>query len=323
MSEELTVLKPQSLAVMGGVGLGSAIFKTRPATIELVPRTTRQTGAIPGTFRNMMTNEVIGITDEEGKVVKNEFKAVLLAVPQPQREWYKNDGKTFSADMKQCFSLDNVQPHPKAKNPPAMFCATCPKGDINWQKWRDGGRTPDLLPQCQMYYHLVLAERNSQQRYYMNVKGKSVKQFRDAMEMQMGPLLEKMAANVVMINRSRGYKLNKNTGQFDFVGLPEGVTEKLPAEPMPNIFDISFTVYATEDKDKNLIMGFKDFARMKPEDRKEFGALYQEYMEQRQQFQEAATQAAVTEQKQADDAVSEVVDAEYIASDGKDAPITL
>src|SRR5579885_2029782 len=217
MSEELTVLKPQSLAVMGGVGLGSAIFKTRPATIELVPRTTRQTGAIPGTFRNMMTNEVIGITDEEGKVVKNEFKAVLLAVPQPQREWYKNDGKTFSADMKQCFSLDNVQPHPKAKNPPAMFCATCPKGDINWQKWRDGGRTPDLLPQCQMYYHLVLAEHNSQQRYYMNVKGKSVKQFRDAMEMQMGPLLEKMAANVVMINRSRGYKLNKNTGQFDFV----------------------------------------------------------------------------------------------------------
>lgn len=321
-SNSLVVLNTNAAMQLGGVGMGAAIFKTRPATIELVPRSTRQENAVPGTFRNMMTNEIMGVTDDTGKVVKNEFKAVLLAVPQPQREYYENDGKTFSKDMKQCFSTDNVQPHPKAKNPPAMFCATCPKGDINWAKWRDGGRTPDLLPQCQMYYHLVFAERVTQQRYYMNIKGKSVKAFKDAMEMQMGPLLEKIAANVVMINRSRGYRLNKNTGQFDFVGLPEGVTEQLPPEKMPNIFDISFTVYANKDKDGNIIMGFKDFARMKPDDQKEFGALYQEYMEQRQAYQQAATQAA--EVAEGDAAVSEVVEGEYVASeDGKDEPITL
>lgn len=318
----LVVLNNNPLAI-GGVGLGSSLFKARPSTIELVPKSTRQEGAIPGTFRNISTNERFGVTDANGNVVKDEFKAVLLAVPQEQREYYLNDGKTYSKDMKECFSLDNVQPHSRAKNPPAMYCSTCPKGDINWKAWREGGKTPNLLPPCSMYYHLFLAERTTQSPYYMNVKGKSVMHFKNAMETQMAGLLAKISANVVLINKNRGYKLNKNTGVFEFVGLPEGQTERVAPEPLPNIFDIVFTVYSTKDKAGDIVMGFKDFVRLKEEDRKDFGALYQEFLNRKNKPEQEALPAA-SEEAQGNDAVSEPVEGEYVASpSGKDEPISI
>ena len=321
MSDNSLVVLNNNPLAMGGVGLGSSLFKARPSTIELVPRTTRQEGAVPGTFRNITTNEQFGIADAEGKI-KPEFRAVLLAVPQEQREYYLNDGKTFSKDMKECFSLDNVQPHGKAKNPPAMYCATCPKGDVNWKTWREGGKTPNLLPPCSMYYHLFLAERTTQSPYYMNVKGKNVTIFKNAMETQMAGLLAKISANVVLVNKSRGYKLNKNTGLFEFVALPEGQTERQAPEPLPNIFDIVFTVYSTKDKAGDIVMGFRDFVRMKDEDRKEFGALYEEFLNRKNQAQNALP---ASEETQGNDAVLEAVEGEYVEepATGKDAPITI
>jgi hypothetical protein len=319
--DKLVVLNNSNPLAMGGVGLGSALFKAKPSYIQLVPKSTRQEGAIPGTFRISSSGERIGVTDANGNVIKDEFKAVLLAVPQEQREYYLNDGKTYSKDMKECFSLDNVQPHSKAKAPPAMFCGTCPMGDINWKKWREGGKTPDLLPKCQMYYHLFIAERSTQTPYNLDVKGKSVLVFKTAMETQMSGLLAKIQANAVMINKSRGYKLNKNTNVFEFVGLPEGVTEQVAPEPLPNIFDIVFTVYSTK-KDGDIVMGFKDFARMKAEDRQEFGGLYAEFLQRKQErAEQAALTEGVSEEEQGNAAVTEVVEGEYVA--GKDEPITI
>jgi hypothetical protein len=316
--DKLVVLNNQNPLALGGVGLGSTLFRAKPSYIQLVPKSTRQDGAIPGTFRISSSGERLGVTDENGNVVKDEFKAVLLAVPQEQREYYFNDGKNYSKDMKECFSLNNVEPHSKAKNPPAMFCGTCSMGDVNWKKWREGGKTPDLLPKCQMYYHLFIAERSTQTPYNLDVKGRSVSIFKTAMETQMSGLLAKISANAVMINKSRGYKLNKNTGTFEFIGLPTDGAEPQAPEPLPNIFDIVFTIYSTK-KDGDIVMGFKDFARMKEEDRKEFGGLYAEFLQRKQERAEQAAEAeSANEETQGNEAV---VEGEYVA--GKDEPITI
>jgi hypothetical protein len=319
--DKLVVLNNQNaLAPQGGVGMGSTLFCTKPSYFELVPKTTRQDGAIPGTIRNMASGQRMGVEDENGNIVKDEVKLVLLAVPQEHREYYLNDGKTWSKEQKQCFSLDNVQPHARAKNPPAMFCATCPMGDINWEKWRKGGKTPDMLPKCQMFYHLFVAERSTQTPYFANIKGKSVTVFKNAMETQMGPLLEKLKANAVAINRTRGYKLNKNTFMFEFIGLPEGQTERQPAVPLPNIFDIVFTAYVNKTGG-DLMWGFKDFMQMKAEVREEFGSLYAEFLQRNAERMAQQDALPASEEAQGDAAV---VEGEYVESTvAKDAPITI
>lgn len=318
----LVVLQPSALQV-GGAGLDAPFFKARPQSIELVSKATRQEGAQPGKFRVVTTNEHF-----------DELRVVLLAVPQPQREWYDNDGKTYSSDLKKCFSTDNVRPHPKAKEPQAMLCATCPKGDINWEKWRQT-RSPQDLPPCSMYYHLFLAEKNTQTPYYLNVKGTSVNPFRQAMETQMGALLMKLMANTKALNKQRGYSYNAQSNSFyPTPGFVPDLTENNAQEvadkkalqeqgpvPMPNIFDIVFTVYVTQkEKGGPFVMAFKDFKYLgSAEERAEFGALYMEYLNRKTQQK---TQPAVDEQAEADAQVTEStssgpVEGEYV----KDEPI--
>jgi hypothetical protein len=311
----------QKAITTGRVGLGSSLFQSRPSTIELVPKSTRQEGAIPGTFRRVDNNERLGTSDENGNIVKDEIRVVIIGDPESHREYYLNDGKTYNKEQKICFSTDNIQPHSFAKVPQAMYCETCPMGDINWKKWREGGKTPNLLPPCSKFWHLFIAERNTQVAYYLNVKGKSVKLFEDAMRMQMTPLLDRIDSNAVMINKSRGYKLNKNTGAFEFVGEGQATA---PPEPRPNVYDIAFTIYSNR-KDGDIVMGFKDFMRMKPEDRLEFGGLYDDFVN-RKKAQKAAP--AMSEEAQGDAAVTEEIEGEYmdspaVSTGGKDEPITI
>ena len=203
MSESL-VTQNNALS-LGGIGMGASLFKAKPSMLELVHTTTRQEGAKPGQFRVISTNEHLGTS----------IRAVLLAVPQPQREWF--DGAEFKKENKQCFSLDGVRPHPRAANPPAMFCRTCPKGDLNWEKWRKT-HDPKDLPPCGAYYHLLIADRSSQTPYYLNVKGKSFLPFRQAMEQQMSGMLAKIFANVKVQNKARGYTFVQ--AQNSFVPTP-------------------------------------------------------------------------------------------------------
>jgi hypothetical protein len=252
-----------------------------------------------GEFRVISTNEHLGTS----------IRVVLLAVPQEQREWFKDPTK-FTKENKACFSLDGIQPHSRAQEPPAMYCKTCPKGDINWEKWRKT-KNPADLPPCGAYWHLLVADRTTQTPYYMNVKGKSYLPFKQAMEQQMSGLLAKVFANVKAENKKRGYTLvnlqDAPNGpvyqQFrptpGFV-LPEGVTVQQPAEPLPNIFDISFEITSSSKDGGPFVMGFSKFMLMKPEDKAEFGNLYLELQQQRTQAQvepseEAEAAAAVSE----------------------------
>jgi hypothetical protein len=291
MSEALTISNNDALQ-LGGIGMGAGLFRARPSMLEMVHTSTRQEGAIPGQFRVISSNEHLGAS----------IRVVLLAVPQQQREYFR-DPAVFSKENKACFSLDNVRPHTRAVDPPAMYCATCPMGDIRWNNWRKT-KDPADLPKCQMYYHLLVADRATQTPYYLNIKGKSVLPFKTAMEQQMSGLLAKLLANVKSENKKLGYTFVTTEGKFvpvpGFV-LPEGQAQKPPI-PLPNIFNISFNITAERKAGSPYVMRFHDFKLMSPEDIAEFGNLYMELSQQRNEAQAANTEeaeaakAAVTEE---------------------------
>ena len=313
MSEALIVTGNAALQ-KGGAGLGASIFKAKPAMLELVHKTSRQENVKYGEFRNVSTNDHFGTS----------IRVVLLAVPQVQREWFI-DPKLFTKENKGCFSLDGIQPHPNAAQPPALYCATCPKGDVNWIAWRKN-KIPQNLPPCGAYFHLLLALRDTGMPAYLNVKGKSFLPFEQAMKQQMAGLLAKLIANTKAENKLRGYtlvKLQDSVGgpiyeEFrptpGFV-LPAGEEQK-PLAPMPNIYDISFDISSTSKDGGSFFMKFDKFMYMKAEDRAEFGNLYLELQEERehrmQQNEEEEAAAAVSEAE---------ADAEFNAPDKKAAEV--
>jgi hypothetical protein len=299
MSDEAIVVASNNDAMqIGGVGMGANIFRARPSMLELVHKSSRQENVKFGEFRVISTNEHLGTV----------IRVVLLAVPQEQREWFVDPTK-FTKDNKGCFSLDGIQPHHRAQQPPALFCKTCPKGDINWEKWRKTKDAKDLPP-CGAYWHLLVADRATQTPYFLNIKGKSYLPFKQAMEQQMSGLLAKLFANVKAENKLRGYtlvSLRQGNGPVyqefrpieGFV-VPEGQTAK-PIMPMPNIFDISFDIFSHSKDGGPFQMGFKNFACMKPEDKAEFGQLYLDIVANKAQVDQAYTEEAAA----AEAAVSE------------------
>ena len=295
MSEEIVVSGNSSTAMqLGGVGMGASIFKPRASMVELVHKSSRQENVRYGEFRVVSTNEHLGTT----------IRVVLLAVPQEQREWFM-DPTVFTKENKGCFSLDGIQPHPRAAQPPAMFCKTCPKGDSNWVTWRKT-HDPKDLPPCGAYYHLLLADRSTQSPYFLNIKGKSFLPFKQAMEQQMSGLLAKLFANVKAENKARGYTLvslrQGNGPVYQEFRPTEGVAPELPALPSPNIFDVSFDIFSHSKDGGPFQMGFRNFALMKPEDRAEFGQLYLEIVANKAQVDQA-----YTEEKAAEDAAFNAV----------------
>jgi hypothetical protein len=282
--QQLTVLNraPQELVVAQKVTALSRLFQLKPKTLELVSKSTRQEGAIPGTFRVTSTNESF-----------KEMRAVILFEPVEQRQHYRKG--EYTKDSKECFSLDNVQPHPKAKNPPALYCASCPLGDSMWVKYREmkaKGVTGDALsayvPACQKFWHLFIASRETQRPYYFNVKGGSVKPFEDAMQ-NVADLFQMIVQNIKAENKQKAIK-----GE--------------PLTPMPQsvgdiIWYISFTMYAWQTSGGPFKLGMKDFKVMTPEDRKDFGQIIEDIKKRREQGQLQTQEAS--EQEEADAAVNE------------------
>lgn len=301
MSQALTVLNNSTDLSIGGIGLDSELFKLRPSTFELVQNTTQQTDAVPGKFRNTATNEHF-----------DEIRAVILINPQRQRTLYKKGA--FSRENKLCFSTDNIVPHPKAKEPQAINCAVCVHGDKNWEKWRKT-KSADDLPPCKMYWHVVFAERSTQMIHYINAKGKNVMPFEQAMQ-NMARTLAGMTANVKAQNK----KIRAANELLTDVSL------RTPDEPMPNIFDVSFTMYPIKDG-TSWVIGFKDLKALNPESRKEFGNIYLEYFNSRNQGNvvdavesedmeaaAAVTETPVTAQEVASVISQQPVDGEYVDS---------
>lgn len=305
MSQALTVINnSQTDLALGGIGLDSDLFKLRPSYFELVQPTTQQKDATPGRFRNTATNEHF-----------DEIRVVMLVKPIPQRQLYKKGA--FSKDNKLCFSVDNVMPHAKAKEPKAINCSVCEFGDKNWIKYRQTNN-PDDMPPCKLFYHVVFAERGTQMIHYIDVKGKSVTPFKQSMQ-NLARTLAGMEANV----RAK----NKQIAAAN-AALTDPNAERAAFEPLPNLFDVSFTMYAIKEGTAYII-GIKEIKALNPDSRKEFGNIFLEYFNSRQQgnviepeveTEEQEVSAAVTEAPAAQEVVSVIgqpVTGEYVDNDGK------
>ena len=276
MSEELTVLNnkaPQELVVAQKVNALSRLFTLKPATLELVSKASRQDGVTPGKLRVVQTNEHF-----------DEMRAVILVEPLQQRKQYRKG--EYSKEALECFSLDSIQPHNKAKHPPALYCANCPLGDIMWVKYREaknkgvsGDNLSALIPACKQFWHLFIADRNTQSPYYLNVGGTSVKSFENAMQ-NIARLFQMILANIKAERRA-----GKDT-------------------PMPNsigdvIWQISFTIYPSQPiKGGQFVLGFKDFKVMSLEDRADFGQMVAD-MEARRNAGQLQTQEASEAEEEA------------------------
>lgn len=277
MSDALVVLNNEALA-QGGIGLDSNLFRVKPATLEIVQRTSRQEGAEPGRFRNTSDNTHY-----------DEMEWVLLSNPIIQRALYTKG--EFSRDSKLCFSLDNVSPSNYAKEPQAPFCATCPKG--SWEPYRKTNDPKDM-PTCKEYYHLFLADRKTQMPYYFNVKGlsmsttykdRSLCTFKQGMQ-NVARLLAAVEANVKAENKQIAKQNAENDVASDAVNEPRRTPT--PFKPRPNLFDVKFPVSVASQTNAQglsyvLVIGKPIY--LNEEARKEFGNLYLDFANRRAQGQ--------------------------------------
>lgn len=262
----LTVLGQGDLQ-KGNLGLGSKLFKLQPATIQLTQKMTQGEGVIPGKLRIKETAQYF-----------NEMQVVLLFEPVERRSYF--EGEDFSPENQLCFSLDNIQPHPKAKVPQAMYCNGCPKAD--WTKFRTTGNKLDV-PKCKNYWHNMVIDRVTKMPYYLDIKSTSIKPYMAAMQ---------NVARLVAQMQSQG--------------------------KTPNIFDISFKIYPVSEKGgQYYTFGFKEFAPISDADREEFGSIYLDFANRRVQPQDEIETAQVTQEtKEVESSIvessTEQVDGEYI-----------
>lgn len=262
-NESLVVLNNNDALAVGGMGMDSSIFALKPATLELVQKTTHAEGAIPGKLRVTSTNEHY-----------DELHVAFLAPPVEQREMYKK-ASSFSSDNKICFSTDFLKPHDKAKEPQAMVCASCPQQ--SWEKYnaaRKAGKgkmeAREYMPACRAYWHLFLVDRLTKLPYWFNIKGANIEVFKYQMQNWMRTYAM-MQANV----KAENAKITTENA-----ALPPG-TELKSLKPMPSVFDISFKIYPIPPQagtgDVNYTLGFKNFAPIKEADRAEFGNMFLDY----------------------------------------------
>jgi hypothetical protein len=278
MSDALVNISSAEVAVVHKANALSKLFQLKPATLDLVAKATRQDNVTPGKLRVVQTNEHF-----------DSMRAVILFEPTQGRKKYLKG--QYSKDALDCYSYDNIRPAPKAKNPPAMYCETCPSGNLMWQAYRKakergvvGDALSALIPECKEHWSLLIADRATKLPYYLTVRGTSVKPFETAMQ-NVARLFQMIIANI---------KTEIRAGKA--VTMPESVQDI--------IWQISFTLGVDQPiKGGQYVLGFKDFKVMSDEDKAEFGAMYQDFVQRRQAGQIQSQEAA--EQEAADAAVSE------------------
>lgn len=301
MSEtQLTVLNNTSteisipVAQLGGLGLdltSDLLKQSRPATLNIVQPNSTAEGAIKGNLR-------VAEADIQYKTMRVAF----LDTPLEKRSYYVGEAGQLnrSAENLHCFcpkvekdkfKREISKPSDKSKYPQAQRCYGCPKA--SWDEYRaakDKGNLAglkDLIPPCESYYYAVLIDTEFQMPLQMFVRSKSKQPF--------------------------------ETGLGNFVRQLMMIQAK--TKKVPNIFDVSFTLSTkliTTGKFPSYILNMSDFKATTDEEREAFGAVFAQYVEQKQSFQTAPDEFPMdTPEGQSDKAQEDinaaVLDGEYVA----------
>ena len=224
----------------GGLGIdpNNPFFRqARPATISINQPTTTAEGAIRGKLRIVETG-----------VQFDEMLVTFLKMPTKARSYFgPNDGTLKrNKDNLLCFSRDLKYPDLGARTAQSFDCASCPHGDINWDKWKITKKMSDAPP-CSVYWYALFIDTKYRIPLQMFIQSKSKKPF------------EEGADEFV-----RNYRLLESEGR------------------KPNVFDISFKLSTKKITTNNLpsyVIHMSDFKAITPEEREEFGTIYKQFTE--------------------------------------------
>lgn len=264
-NEALVVLNNQNALALGGLGLNSKLFQPKAAFLELVQKLSHAQNVTFGKLRDTTTNQHF-----------DKMRVVFLQPPMERRRMYEK-GK-FTKDAVLCFSLDMITPHEKAKKPGAMQCAGCPMAD--WSTWKKTKNSNDVPP-CLPYWHCYVVDRQTNMPYWLDVKGKSIDEFKTQMA-QWSRVYQMLLSNVKAENK----KIAGENSAIEAANaaLPEGQPkqELKPLKPLPNVFDISFEVYVVAPvagaSNQNYTLGFRDFTVVPDDAKKEYGQMFMDFV---------------------------------------------
>lgn len=276
MSTDLTVVNPSGNAALTTqaftgslIDFSNPLLRLRPATITLVQKGTEIEGAVPGNLRL-----------DSGDQYK-EMTVALLAMPQTLRQWHGTPipGTLYrKPENLQCYSLDNIAPHAKSKNPQALTCANCEKG--SWARYQQTGLKTDI-PECDQFYKAILLDTVFQMPLQLYARSK-VKQ---AFEKDIKLLAREL------------YKLHISLkGQRDV-----------------NFYEVKFKLSSRQITTKGLksyVYNMSDFSPVTVEDREAFGDVYKMFIEFAH-AQPAEAQLPTFDEDQAEKAINNIIDGDY------------
>lgn len=249
----------QLVTTTGGLGIdfSSHLFQLKPATLSINQPTTQAEGAIKGKLRLSDTGDQF-----------DELFCTLLVMPVEKRSYYVGPPGQLnrSSENLMCF-CSNVQrnqqraeitgPDSKSKVEQAIRCSGCSKA--SWEKYRQSKLKEDIPP-CDLYYYALLIDTKYKMPMQMFIRSKQKQPFEQGME-----------------------KLSRRFMMMKAQGLN------------PNIFDIGFTLKTKQIKTGQAISyvpELSDFRAITPEERIEFGEIYQSYIARQTKFDDPELEAA-------------------------------
>lgn len=263
-TEALVPATPNGLAAYvapQGVGFEDTVL--RPVHLDLVQRSSRGKGT-PGQFRERANPEA----------TYNEMKVVFLRKAREGRVLFPAGSDLGSAPL--CRSNDGIVPvtTDDRLQPQAPKCDGCPQS--SWKKWNKTKSSEDIPP-CSNNLSLLCVDRDIKWPFFIQLSGKSI-----STKVPKGVVTYPM----LMQNLARA------SAKF-----------KMENKTSPNIFDFTATMYAAEiegAKGSYFVVAFRDVKLLKPEDRPEFGELYEQYV-----AQQGAVEAAADANGEVDAEISE------------------
>lgn len=253
----LAVLDQSTALTQGGVGRTgtSRLLEVTPATLGIVQPNSSLENGKKGHF----------IIDGDESLQFKEMTVTLLTEPEEQRAYYTGEPGTMNRTPENlyCFSRDMKLPDAKAKFPQAHTCATCPQA--SWAEFRrkkdagiPTGKTD--IPPCDAFYLATLIDTTYKMPLRLYVRSQS----RDPFEKGMKQIARKLA----MIGATTGRN--------------------------PNIFDVSFklsTKMVTKGKYTFYVLQITGVEATTDEQRKAFGAVYEQFEASQQRRREGVSQA--------------------------------